>query len=836
MTEEHISRGLQAQFEHHRIVFWYDAKQELRDAFNEVSLPGVTKIEIDNDEFTIKHRVLRLEPQQKFLIYKHGPEPETLTDNWLLDVQLAHGVFRADQTQILLADLGLDLGFADTLSAHEEFFRSKKRTEQLKAALKPEDDRLSLRFKMLLICTGSDQDIEGVIGAVFEEHAHQEDEIQRLLKRCNLDDFLWDLLERRYGYQTDTPSVSDFALELFKSCFFMALGGDAMLNREAHVLFKRWKNDKHNSETFEALSKEFEEALGIETALADVDFRKLIDVDHFEQIDRFILRSMARELAGQHLKRADVENWVRIRRKHHWYDKYRHVYEALFFASEFLTEIAQISLGMDGFDDAISRYSKTWFKIDQLYRKFIYHLRKSNQPSLLGDIAELVENRYENDYLLRLNDAWQTHVDRATLWKSTSVASQKDFYSRFIRQLRGQNTKAVVVISDAMRYEVGEELLRRIREQDRFDAQIEPILSSLPSYTQLGMASLLPHGQMAISDAEKASVSINGNPTSGLENRKKILAANPHGDRATAWQATEFLELKSAEAKEIIRDHDLLYIYHNVIDARGDSAKTEEQAFEAVEDALVELVTLVRKLTSANASHILVTADHGFIYQNRDLQESDYLSAKPVGQEICFEDRRFILGRGLEEHQSFKKFIASDLGLDGDIEVLIPKSINRLRRKGAGAKYVHGGASLQEVVIPVLRINKGRQNDIAQVDVTILTGATKTITTGQLTVRLYQEEAVTEKMHPRKLRLGIFSLDTNTPLSDTHDLIFDMTSGNPRDREQKVQLLLSKAADAYNNKEVVLRLDEQHAGTSHFKEYRSVRYMIKKSISNDFDF
>ena len=386
-----------------------------------------------------------------------------------------------------------------------------------------------------------------------------------------------------------------------------------------------------------------------------------------------------------------------------------------------------------------------------------------------------------------------------------------------------------------MRYEVGEELLRRIREQDKFDAQIEPILSSLPSYTQLGMASLLPHEQLAISDAEKAVVSINGNPTAGLENRKKILASNPNGDRTAAWQATDFLELKSIDAKEIIRDHDVLYIYHNVIDATGDSAKTEEKVFEAVEDALVELVTLVRKLTSANAGHIFVTADHGFIYQNRDLQESDYLSVKPEGDEILFQDRRFILGRGLNEHPSFKKFNASELGLDGDIEVLIPKSINRLRRKGSGAKYVHGGASLQEVIVPVLKINKGRQNDTALVDVSILTGATKTITTGQLSVRFYQEEAITEKIQPRKLRLGIYALD-GTLLSDTHELMFDMTSSNPRDREQKAQLLLSKSADAYNNKEVVMRLDEQHAGTSHFKEYKSTRYTIKRSFSNDFDF
>ena len=835
MTDEHILKGLEAQFGRHRIVFWYDAKKELKEAFEDVSLSDVAKIEIKNDEFTIKHRVLRREPNQKFLIYKHGPEPEKLTDNWLLDVQLAHGVFRADQTQILLADLGLDLGFADTLAAHEEFFRSKKRMEVLKTILKPEDDRLALRFKMLLICTGSDQDIEGVIGALFEERATQQDEIQRLLKRCNLQEFLWDQLERRYGYQADTPSVSDFALELFKSCFFMSLGGASKLNSEAQVLFRRWKNDKNNSATFETLSHEFQEALQVESALNSADFRKLIEIDHFEIVDLFILSSIAKELSGKHVKRADVENWIRTRRKQHWYNNFQHVYEALFFASEFLHEMSNVSLGMDGFDDAINRYTKTWFKVDQLYRKFIYHLRKANQPTLLGDIAEVVENRYENDYLLRLNDAWQIHVDRTTNWKSESIVSQKDFYSRYVRQLRDKDTKAVVVISDAMRYEVGEELLRRIREKDKFEASIEPMLCCLPSYTQLGMASLLPYTQIAISDAEKAAVSINGIPTSGLENRKKVLAANPQGDRTVAWQAVDFMELRSSEAREIIRDHDVLYIYHNVIDARGDSAKTEEQVFDATEDALEQLLTLVRKLTTANASYIFVTADHGFIYQNRDLQESDYLSVKPDGDEILFEDRRFILGRGLSEHQSFKKFTASNLGLDGDIEVLIPKSINRLRRKGSGAKYVHGGASLQEVVIPVLRINKGRQTDTVQVDIAILTGSTKTITTGQLSLRLYQEDAVSEKVHPRQLRLGLYAVD-GTLLSDTHEFMFDMTSSNPRDREQKAQILMSKTADAYNNQEVVLRLDEQHIGTSHYKEYKSVRYIIKRSFSNDFDF
>ena len=73
-------------------------------------------------------------------------------------------------------------------------------------------------------------------------------------------------------------------------------------------------------------------------------------------------------------------------------------------------------------------------------------------------------------------------------------------------------------------------------------------------------------------------------------------------------------------------------------------------------------------------------------------------------------------------------------------------------------------------------------------------------------------------------------------MSDQQEVSFDIESENARDREQKVQVLLSKRADEYNNMDVILRLDEQHPGTSHYKEYRSVKYMIRRTFTNDFDF
>ena len=48
MTDR-IAQALTKLFERHRIIFWYDAKQELRDEFESLELSGVEKLELLNN-------------------------------------------------------------------------------------------------------------------------------------------------------------------------------------------------------------------------------------------------------------------------------------------------------------------------------------------------------------------------------------------------------------------------------------------------------------------------------------------------------------------------------------------------------------------------------------------------------------------------------------------------------------------------------------------------------------------------------------------------------------------------------------------------------------------
>jgi uncharacterized protein (TIGR02687 family) len=667
------------------------------------------------------------------------------------------------------------------------------------------------------------------------ELASGKDDALRLMERSSLTEFLWTQVDQAYGYRSDEPDFEDFAITLFQSAYARAFGEDGALNAEALLVFRRWKNNRHWADAFEVLSARYQDLLKIEADLQSRDFRKLMGIDHFEEIDRQIIRQIVQAMSTQTVSAPEVLTWVRERRQSHWYPKYADIYQAIGFATEFQQALAEANLGMTSPAEGVRRYVTSWYKLDQLYRKFIYHMQQSGQASLLADLYASVENRYTNSFVLAVNDAWQDQIAGLNEWKIPGYASQAAFYRDQAAEYRRKDQKVAVIISDALRYEVAEECLRRIRALDRFDAELKPMISSLPSYTQLGMAALLPHNGLAMAEDGSGDILAGGENTKGTAARERLLATGRQGDSAKALKSEDVMNMRTEEGKALFRDNHIVYIYHNRIDAIGDKLQTEDRLPEAAEDAIEDLTKLVRKLTSANFSNILITADHGFLYQHRALDESDFAIADPQGTEILFRNRRFVIGRGLNETAGMKHFSASGLGLSGDLEVLIPNSINRMRVKGAGSRFVHGGASLQEIIIPVIRVGKQREADVGHVEVQIFVTGRSLISSGQTAVTLYQVQPVSDKMRPRELLAGIYAAD-GTLVSDEYTLIFDFRSENAREREMPRKFLLSREADRFNNQDVILKLRERVGKTSHYQDYASHRFQLRRGITTDFDF
>jgi uncharacterized protein (TIGR02687 family) len=387
---------------------------------------------------------------------------------------------------IWLAEMELGIEFIELFEEHQEFFKAAKRRNSFKAALKSTDTRGDMRLKMLAICSGSSEPkIDAILESLLTELANHSEDKSKLISRCKLDRYLWNLLNRHYGYESDVKSIKDFSIELFKSCFAMALGDDAILNQDALVFMRRWQDSRSHHDAFETLSKECVDILGVEASLDKVDIPDLLDVDYFRLVDMKILSGLVHGLAQKSLSVHECDKIVRIRRTKYWYEQFKDLYEAVAYAAEFMQQVDTVNCTIESIESGLEAYQSRLYRIDQLYRKFIYHVRCAGKPPLIDALAAQIENHYTNNFLLKLNDNWQGMVDGLSSWMDMPAPRQNQFFKHWVSPYLERGHKVCVVISDAMRYEVGEELLERIRQEDRYDARIESMVSMLPSYTQL---------------------------------------------------------------------------------------------------------------------------------------------------------------------------------------------------------------------------------------------------------------------------------------------------------------------------------------------------------------
>lgn len=822
---------LERRFDEHRIVFWHDPEGQYAAELDELDLRGVTTLTVANDEYSVKHRLLLEQPNDKFLVYRSGSVPPD-AGNWLLDLELAYGVFTADRSSLVSQDLGLATeGVNEVVQQHEKFFNSGKRVQHLKTLLLPEDDALRLQAKMSAVVLGQkEHTLEEITRTLLAENAQDRTAKYDSLSDFGLDAFFWQGVGDIYGYRSNEPRMGDFVMWIFEAAEKDFAGQPAGALHNLRRDFGSWRFNPASSTAMLDLANRVEADTDYGDRIAEKSFRDLLDDDLFEKTDEQIIGSLCDAVVGQEVSAREVAEVVNLRQRSLWINKYRPLYTALGAAAELIAELNATDFTISTLDEGMERYRAEWFRIDQLYRQFTYSRRAFEGSHPVDKLRDQIEKLYTNKFVYELGNVFQQQVDALKEWTSSALRSQRSFYSDYVEPLTVDDKKAVVVISDALRYEVAEELGSRIRQEDRFDAELDAVLGVLPSYTRLGMAALLPHRKLEHSPDGK-SVLADGLPTEGTASRSKILASVD----GTAIQAEDFKALSRDERRELFKQHRVLYIYHDAIDATGDKQSTERQVFEAAERTLGEVVDLVKKAANANATNIFVTSDHGFLFQEEALPEQFFLSDSPQGDEILVKHRRYVLGHGLKHTPAFTSFNSGQLGLDSEIEVQIPKSIHRLRLPGGGSRFVHGGATLQEVVLPVLSVNKKRKSDTRLVNVQILPDTDK-VTTGQLVIKLFQSDAVSDKVHPRLLRAGLYVGETLISDDPPPELSFDSTSEEQRDRYQSIRLLLSKKADDYNNRNVEFRLEERIANTNQWRVYEKAIYTLKRPFTSDFDF
>lgn len=826
-----IEEALSKLFNKHRIIFWYDENEELREQFNELAMNDIEKVVVGTNQFYVKHLISKEKPSKKFLLYFPYRKPDN-AENWLLDIELSSYVFQTKQEAMFAQELELDYSFTDLITEHLEFFKSKERRALLKDLLGKDDDYQAIRYKMLAVLFNTENNS---LIAFLQAHASAfndgNERLDRELERYNLKEYYWKEIARKYGYSTDMPTIYDFLIELFNTNF--SLGKKSSVVKESKILISTWKDTISYQTAYRKLSKKIAEDLKIESTIGEVSIDDIIQDDLFELIDKKIISELANLICDESISTDRLNQLVKQRENKYWYQDFQDFYACLSNGMQMISLIRKYEkTKIDSFNDGINKYVQQYYLIDYYYRQYILHYRKAKQNKVLQPLTDKIEKVYGNDWLVNYGNEWQRIIDGMDKWHYSVTTSQQRFFTDHVQPVISKGQRLFVIISDAFRYEIGWEYLQRIQSEKRFEGELEYMVTTLPSYTQLGMAAMLPNKNLSI-QPESDYTLIDGNSTLGLQARSKILELNS-GVRATAINAEDFVKMNSAtDGREFVKKYDLIYIYHNRIDKTGDDKTTEEKVFDAAELEIDFLMDVIKKVAAMNGNNMFITADHGFIYQNNELDDSDFTIGSYTG-DIWKESRRYVIGKNLNGGTSIKYFTSEQLNLSGDAEVLIPKSINRIRIKGSGSRYVHGGASMQEIIIPLLKVIKTRQDTTKKVEVDIIKSTDK-ITTNILAVSFLQTELVSEKILPRPIRSKIVAEDGEV-LSDVFSYRFDLTEGIERMREVKHRFQLSsKASGRYKNQRVKLILEEPVEGSSQWTEYKSYYYTLNISFANDFD-
>jgi uncharacterized protein (TIGR02687 family) len=820
-----IEQIIKKQFDIKRLLFWYDPAQEFRDEYWALQLPdGCEKIEVVHDEFGVKHRILIKEPDKKFLLYFAYAEPSH-QDNWLLDLQLSEGVVQIDQGSLWLQELGLDRNrFIEITRDHKHFFKAGKRLESLRGlVVKDQESLTSLRLKMLAVCAASEARWEELLLALLVEFAHAKDDKFNLISKCGLDAFLWEQMVINFGYKSQEPNFKSLVIELFESS---AQIKEHKINRDGIHVLKLLKDMSQHREAFDKLSAKCSEWIDAPAWLEKQSLETLREIDQFEYAERLIIRSLVDDLENSQISDKELQSIIQNRRGSHWYSRYETEYQCLGYASNYLDSSSSIKVELHSLESGFKAYSGGLYEIDQYYRKFCLHYSRLKENKFFEKISRKIENHYGNRFIFKLGTSWSALMQQQEKWHSHNT--QLKFWKSQIVPYIQQSKKIFVIISDALRYEIAAELMSLIRKEDRFEAELSAMAGTLPSITSVGMAALLPHE--TISFDTKHNVLVDGLSSSGTENRMKIMNKY-HPDRCLALRAEDVISMPLLEARNLYREYDVIYVYHDAIDIVGDKKGSEARVFEAVETALSDLLTLVRKMSSANANNIIITADHGFLYQRDELSEDQFLDDKIKLGENDLKLRRCIIGSKIEDNPNLLIYKAEDLGLGGDVQIAIPLASQRMRQAGSGSRYVHGGASLQEICLPLLQVSKKRVSDVAQVDVEIRRSGGKTISSGVLVFRLYQVQPVSEKMQGRTLRVALYD-SAGEAISELKTMIFD--SGEISDKARDIECRLTLTTKADKAGDAILRLDELIPGTDKYKEYRSETYTISRMFEIDF--
>jgi len=345
-------------------------------------------------------------------------------------------------------------------------------------------------------------------------------------------------------------------------------------------------------------------------------------------------------------------------------------------------------------ESIIQGYASTWRELDRHHREME---QAANQIRNDHDGLDELLNAARKAYFKSVG-ALQVEFIRLVQTEGWPVANgqilwNRQVFDKVVNPLLESGEKVAYFLVDSLRYELGVELEKQL--SDKLKVELVPVCAQLPTYTEVGMASLMPNAESALTlvlQGEKLVTHLGGSIATAPATRF-VYMQKCKGDQCADIDLEDLVRKKRIKISEKAK---LLVVRTRDIDAIAHDSPHQ------VLDIIPNLVRLIiRGLVRAGElgfTRAVVATDHGFILVHD--QEAGNLAPKPPGN-WTIQKSRCLLGEGEPESHNVV-LDAKEIGIPGQVRnYAAPKALVSYTR---GQIYYYEGLSLQECVLPCLTI------------------------------------------------------------------------------------------------------------------------------------
>jgi len=814
-----------------RLVFWYDEDGKFESMLPELTINAKIYRMEEATTFATKYMLEVEDKDSNYLIYANYEKPLN-EDNHLTDIILYSGLFNPDPMQMFIGELRMPDRYVYLMKKNKKVFDSAERRQRF-IDLQIEhydEERIELGI-LCVLCKAKSVNFDEIVKCVLMDDIENSKHIAEFA-RFNMESTFWKYAEKYYGYRADHKD-----LESLVTCLLITYTEQQIIGGSLGSSFKQYLCDKQANvvpfvsnfmnnmlceNRYNELAAMVAKRVNIATAISKMDIMRFEACDAFEDFDKEIIKRCIKELITNH-NMISFHSFENNRLNLHFGRKYVHEYKCVLHSYNMLKIIEDYKSPASA-GEAIAIYKSKYFGVDRNYRKFYLHYDALEDNSGFEILKSKVENSYTNDYLRKSTVDWSKMMPNALLGTDANINRQQRFYDKYVKTFKD---RLIVIISDAFRYECATELIDRFKDS-MYDTTLEYMLSSVPSYTQLGMALLLPHSTVALDSDNDYNVLIDGASCGNMLSRNKILC-NYNAD-SLAISYNDIIAMKKADLRSTFAGKNVIYIFHDQVDAIGDKTATENEVFNACSVAINEIAGLIKKLTgNISSTNYIITADHGFIYKRDKIEESDKVLLASGGKILL--NKRFILSQGNLDIDGAKCLsMGYILGKESATCVTVPVGSDIFKAKGGGQNYVHGGGSLQEMLVPIVRVHTQKTMvEPNSVEISLLSLSRK-ITNLITYIEFIQIQKIGDEIKSASFRI-VFENDKGETITNEEILVADKKDEKPENRIFKKKFTFKDMKYKITNKYYMVIRDDKTGD-----EVSRMEFMIDIIFAGGFGF